>query len=125
MTDWFASGGIMMWPILGAGLASAGLALDAGRKLAAGTAEPPKLGVEIDAVLFWGAFASLLGLIGTTVGVAQTARYLEEAGRAPAAVAWSGIRVALVTTVFGLAVLALSLVAWFGLRALLRRATSS
>lgn len=124
MIEWFMEGGFFMWPILGADLASLALAVDAGRKLAGGTTGDPGLRAEIDAVLFWGGFAALLGLIGTLGGVAQMARYVEGAGQVSARVAWSGIRVALITTVFGLMALGVSLLAWFGLRSGLRRSAA-
>lgn len=120
MIEWFMSGGFFMWLVLGAGLVSLGLAVDAGRRLTGGPVDEPAVRAEIDAVLFWGGFASLLGLIGTLGGVAQMARYVERAGSVSAGVAWSGVRVALITTVFGLIVLGLSLLAWFALRAGLR-----
>lgn len=72
-------------------------------------------------MLFWGGFASVLGLIGTLGGVAQMARWLEQAGDASATVVWGGIRVALIPTAFGLIMLAVCLLAWYGLRATLRR----
>lgn len=122
MIEWFLSGGFFMWLVLGAGLVSLALTADAGRKLVGEPDDVLAVRAEIDAVLFWGGFASLLGLIGTLGGVGVMARSIERAGGVSAAVAWSGLRVAMVTTVFGLMVLALSLLAWFGLRTALRRA---
>lgn len=121
MIEWFRAGGVPMWFVLGAALAGLVLAVDAGRKVAGGTTEASELRAEIDGVLFWGGFASVVGLIGTLVGVALTARSVELTGGAPADVVWGGIRVALIPTVFGLAVLTLSLLAWYGLRTALRR----
>ena len=121
MIDWFASGGFFMWLVLGAGLVSIGLAADAGRRLLGTSGDEAAIRSEIDAVLFWGGFAALLGLIGTLGGVGVMARSIEQAGSVSPAVAWSGIRVALITTVFGLMVLAVTLLAWFGLRTGLRR----
>lgn len=116
MIDWFLSGGFPMWLVLGAGLAGLGLAVDAGRKVFGGPAEAAGLRAEIDGVLFWGGFASVLGVIGTLVGVALMARYLEQAGGASVGVIWGGIRVALIPTAFGLLVLSVCLLAWYGLR---------
>lgn len=121
MIDWFMSGGFFMWLVLGAGLMGLALAADAGRRLVAGPGDRSAVRAEIDAVLFWGGFAALLGLIGTLGGVGVMARSIERAGSVSAAVGWSGIRVALITTVFGLMVLGVNLLAWFGLRAGLRR----
>ena len=125
MIDWFAEGGVMMWPILAAGLVALGLALDAGRRLLAGGGKAddrrrPVRG-RIDAVLFWGGFAALLGVLGTLVGVALVADWLSRAGGAPSELIWQGLGVTLNTTTFGLIVLLVSLAAWFGLRVVYRR----
>lgn len=124
MLDWFAEGGVMMWPILGSGLIAVGLALDAGRRLLDGGKGGDRrraLAGRLDAVLFWGGFAALLGVLGTLVGVAVMADWLARAGGGPAELVWQGLGVTLNTTVFGLIVLLVSLVAWFGLRTALRR----
>lgn len=128
MWDWFASGGVIMWPVLAAGLLAVGLAVDAGRRLAGagGDGSPGRaLRGRIGAVLFWGGFAALVGILGTLVGVGLTARAVASAGGAPADVVWSGIRVALVPSEFGLAILTLSLLAWFGLSAAHRRTATA
>lgn len=128
MIEWFMSGGVSMWPILGAALVSAGLAVDAGRKLLgapASATEMARVRTRIDAVLFWGGFAALVGLIGTLVGFAKMAAWLADASGVPESLVWSGIRVSLVTSTFGLLVLVVSLGAWFGLRVVHRRRTGA
>lgn len=124
MIEWFVAGGVPMWFVLGAGLAGLALAIDAGRKVLGGAADAPGLRAEIDGVLFWGAFAAVLGLIGTLGGVALMARSLAQVSGAPASLIWGGLRVALIPTAFGLALLALCLLAWYGLRTARRRAAS-
>lgn len=121
MIDWFLEGGLFMWFVLIAGLAAAALAVDAARRLFGDTADAAAVRAEVDGLLFWGVLATVLGLIGTLGGVAVMARSLEQTGGASPAVIWGGLRVALVPTTFGLAVLALSLAAWYGLREALRR----
>lgn len=120
MIEWFTAGGFFMWFVLGAALVGLVLAIDAGRRLAGRAEDAGGLRAEIDGVLFWGGFASVLGLIGTLGGVAQMARWLEQAGDASATVVWGGFRVALIPTAFGLIMLAVCLLAWYGLRAALR-----
>jgi biopolymer transport protein ExbB/TolQ len=124
MIDWFLQGGVPMWLVLGAGLVGLGLAVDAGRRVAGGAASADGLRAEIDGVLFWGGLAAVLGGIGTLGGVALMARSLEQAGGGPASVVWGGLRVALIPTAFGLGVLTVCLLAWYGLRTALRRARS-
>lgn len=124
MSEWFAEGGFFMWFVLGAGLVAIGLAFDACRKVMGDVDDTRTVRAEIDSVAFWGVFASVLGLIGTLGGVAVMARWLERAGEASSSVVWGGLRVALIPTAFGLAVLALSLLAWYGLRVAHRRAAT-
>lgn len=62
---------------------------------AAGARVAGVLRAEIDAVLFWGGFAALLGLIGTLGGVGVMARSIEQAGSVSAPVAWFGLRAGL------------------------------
>lgn len=125
MVTWFLEGGFPMWFVLIAGLVGLALAFDAGRKLLGETTTASGLLAEINGVLFWGGFASVLGLIGTLVGVALMARALAQAGAATASVIWGGLRVALIPTVFGLLVLSVCLLAWYGLRAAHRRADTA
>lgn len=125
MIEWFVDGGFPMWFIMGAGLVGIALAIDAGRKLSGGAADTPGLRAEIDGVLFWGAFASVLGVIGTLGGVALMARYLERAADVSSSLIWGGLRVALIPTAFGLGLLALCLLAWYGLRTAHRRGESA
>lgn len=124
MVTWFLEGGFPMWFVLIAGLVGLALAFDAGRKLFGETTASGLL-AEINGVLFWGGFASVLGLIGTFVGVALMARSLAQAGAATASVVWGGLRVALIPTVFGLVVLSVCLLAWYGLRSAYRRADAA
>lgn len=124
MIEWFRSGGFMMWPVLAAGLVAVWLAVDVGRKLVRDgevTDTPRGLRGRIDAVLFWGGFAALVGFLGTLGGLGQVMRWLSEAGDAPAELIWSGLQVTLPTTVLGLVVLLLALAMWFGLLTLRRR----
>ncbi len=125
MIDWFLQGGFLMWPVLVAGLIALALAAHAGRRLSvddATTVVARRIRGRIDAVLFWGVFAALVGLLGTLGGVGQLARTASRAGGdLPAEVIWDGLRVTLPTFVLGLTVLLVSLGLWFGLRAVHRR----
>lgn len=120
MIGWFLSGGVSMWPVLAAGLIAAALAADAGRRLtspelSAGASR--RVRGRIDAVLFWGVFAALAGLIGTLVGVALVARTAgAAAGELSAGVIRDGLRVTLPPVVLGLAVLLAATGLWFALR---------
>lgn len=111
---WFAEGGVIMWAILISALLMIGYAAAAYRARRT-RREQESAAARRDAVLFWGAFAAGLGLLGTLVGFAEMAQAIEAAGRVSQGLAWGGVRVALVSTVFGLLVLLGGLLLWFGL----------
>lgn len=110
---WFREGGVMMWPILGAAVLVLGAAFDEGRKVRRGAPE-----AESGVVLAWGALGAVFGLLGTLTGLAEGARSIAQAGGAEPALIWGGVSVSLITSIFGLCVFGLSLLVWFGLRAL-------
>ncbi len=71
----------------------------------------------VDAILFWGGFGLITGVLGTLVGIVLTAASVEAAGgSATAPLIWGGVKVALGSSVFGLLIVALSSLVWFGLQ---------
>jgi len=72
--------------------------------------------VWVDAVLFWGGFAMVSGVLGTVVGVIVAAQAIEAAGAVSTALLWGGIKVALLSSALGLAILFFSSLAWFALQ---------
>lgn len=71
--------------------------------------------VWIDSVLFWGGFTTIAGVLGTLVGIVIAAQSIEAAGTISTPLVWGGIKVALLSAVFGILVLACSSLLWFGL----------
>lgn len=72
--------------------------------------------VWIDAILFWGGFAVITGVLGTVVGVVVAAQSIEAAGEVSTSLVWGGLKIALLSSVFGLVVLFFSSLVWFGLQ---------
>jgi len=71
---------------------------------------------SIDAVLFWGAVAAVLGFLGQWIGINQLSRVVAERGIvSPQAVAY-GISESLLTPLAGMAVLVVAAFLWFFLR---------
>lgn len=126
MPEWFREGGYIMWPLLIATIIAAVLAVRSWlglRRL--GANRDPVLETRIDAVLFWGGWAAVVGVLGTLMGIAMAAASIQRAGRVSSALVWSGIKVALTPTLFGLLVLTVTLAAWFALRVGYRRREAS
>jgi hypothetical protein len=114
MIELFHNGGYMMWPILGCALIVLALAASGARRLL-DPERPRRADFAIGAIPFWGSFAVVLGILGTVVGWMQIARNVERAGTVEPSLIWAGFGVSLITTLFGLLVLAVSLLVWLGL----------
>ena len=115
--DLFSDGGHMTYPITLCAIAVIALAGRAAWRIKVGRSEgggPVRAG--IDGVLFWGVYASVLGALGTVVGITVAAMAVEGAGEAHPALISGGIKVALITTIYGLLILLLAAPLWFGLR---------
>lgn len=123
--DTFRAGGIIMWPLL---IVAIGILVQAARAgLALWRRSEVSAAVErrTASVLFWGFMALLLGLIGTFVGIALVAAAVQSAGGVSAALAWGGVGVALIPTLFGLLILFVAGLLWFLLRGRLVRVAAA
>ena len=113
----FSDGGFMMYPI---SFCAIMVLVLAGRTALRMKAEDLGPGVimrgAIDGVLFWGGYALVLGVLGTVVGIAIAAQAVEVVGRVETTLVWGGIKVSLITTIYGLLVLLGGALLWFGLR---------
>jgi hypothetical protein len=70
----------------------------------------------LDAILFWGGFAVISGVLGTLVGIIIAAQSIEAAGAVRTTLVWGGIKVALLSSAFGVLILALAALIWFVLQ---------
>jgi hypothetical protein len=121
MMEFFKQGGFFMWPILVISIVIGVLAVWAFMRTR--DLDGPDAVVEtgIDAVLFWGVWVVVVGLLGTFTGIYLAAGVIEQAAAVSPAVIWSGIRIALTTTLFGLLVFCVAALMWLGLRVSYRR----
>lgn len=121
MTTFFEQGGFFMWPLLIIAVGIIVVAVWAFVRTSALEAPDPVLETGIDATLFWGAWAGVVGLLGTFGGIYQAAGAIERAGAVSAPLIWGGIKVALTTTLFGFLIFTLAGIIWFILRTMYRR----
>jgi len=70
----------------------------------------------LDAILFWGGFAMISGVLGTIVGIVIAAQSIEAANAVSTTLVWGGIKVALLASAFGTLILAASALLWFALQ---------
>jgi len=120
--EMFRNGGFMMWPITVCGVAVLALAGRALWRMRSESAEPgDAVRAGIDGVLFWGVYASVLGVLGTVVGFSLAAMAVESVGEVHVRLVSGGIKVALITTIYGFLILLLAAPLWFGLRQAQRR----
>jgi hypothetical protein len=120
-SDIWYSMGFMRWPLafsLGAVLL---LTLwSAARLLRPGATPDRKTKAWIDAILFWGGFAVICGVLGTLVGIIIAAQSIEAAGEVSTTLVWGGIKVALLTSMFGVLILGFAALLWFALQLMWR-----
>ena len=117
MLSTFEAMGFIRYPITFALVCVALLTVYSGTRLSRSGAVPDLLTKAwIDAVLFWGTFAMIAGVLGTLVGIVVAAQSIEAAGQVSTALVWGGIKVALLSSAFGTLILAASALAWFGLQ---------
>jgi hypothetical protein len=109
--------GFMRNPLMFSLLVVVGLALlSAARVFRPGAVPDRYTKAWIDAILFWGGFAVICGVLGTLVGIIIAAQSIEAAGEVSTALVWGGIKVALLTSAFGLLIMAFAALLWFGLQ---------
>ena len=116
MTIW-ESMGFMRWPLAFAGLWIVGLSLYGTMRVFRGNAIADlRTKAWIDAILFWGAFAAISGVLGTLIGIIIAAQSIEAAGAVSTSIVWGGIKVAMLTSAFGVLMLAGAALVWFPLQ---------
>lgn len=109
--------GFIRYPLSVSTLIIVALTVYSAVRLFEGGARPdPMTKTWLDAILFWGAFSLVTGILGTLVGIVVAAHFIEGAAAVSTALVWGGIKVALYSSVFGVLVLAASSLAWFGLQ---------
>ena len=70
----------------------------------------------LDAILFWGGFAVISGVLGTLIGIIIASQAIEAAGEVSAPLIWGGIKVAMLSSALGMLILAFAALLWFVLQ---------
>ena len=115
-TIWTAMG-FARWPLTFSLVVVLCLALFSGYRLFRPQATPDlRTKAFVDAILFWGGFAVIWGVLGTLIGITIAAQAIEAAGAVSTTLVWGGIKVALLTSLFGMLILVIAALIWFGLQ---------
>ena len=109
--------GFIRWPLTFSFMAVIGLALFSTVRLFRPGATPDLHSKAwLDAILFWGGFATISGLLGTLIGITIAAQSVEAAGEVNVTLMWGGIKVSLLSSLFGVLILAFASLLWFVLQ---------
>ena len=110
--------GWIRWPLLLSLLSVTGLGAWTGVRLFFLERSPDlRTKAWVDAILFWGGFGMISGVLGTLVGIIIAAQFIEAAaGQISPALVWGGIKVALVSSATGVLILAWAALIWFALQ---------
>lgn len=119
--DYVREGGFMMYPLLAISAMIVVMAVRSWLRISGKAGSDAVVETGIDAVLFWGTYGVVLGVLGTLIGIAQAATAIQAAGQVTTPLIWGGIKVALNTTIFSLLVFSIAFVVWFALRVRYRR----
>ncbi len=109
--------GTMRWPMSFSLIMVVLLALWSARQLTGWRTSPDlRTKTLVDAILFWGGFALISGLLGSLVGTIVMFQTIETMGEASAVVVAGGYKVALLSSTLGLLILGFAALAWFALQ---------
>jgi hypothetical protein len=78
---------------------------------------------SLNTILFWGAYAAVLGFLGQCYGIYEAMLAIRQAGELSPVVVAVGFAVSFTSTLIGLAVLAFAALCWFALRYWSQRVT--
>jgi biopolymer transport protein ExbB/TolQ len=78
---------------------------------------------SLNTILFWGAYAAVLGFLGQCYGIYEAMLAIRQAGELSPVVVAIGFAVSFTSTLIGLAVLAFAALCWFALRHWSQRVT--
>ncbi len=118
MLSTFQTMGPFAWPLLIIAVANlAMIGLRARDLYGSGAASDARLGARINAVLFWGVVALLLGYLSQYAGLYLSMTAIAQLDGVSTGLVAKGIAESIMATIFGLVIMVLSSIAWFLLRA--------
>jgi hypothetical protein len=121
MIETFQDGGYMMWPLLVVAFGILWVGGHTALRLRDSGFSPEEAGRRLNMLLFWWTMGLVLGALGTTIGLVQMAGIVEQAGSVSGSLVAAGLRVTLITMVFGFLIFILAGLLWLPLHFWRRR----
>ena len=112
--------GVTGYPLLVIAILIVWSALRVGLDLRRERSVPPTR-AGVNAILYWGVLAALVGVLGTMVGFSQVAGFIAGASQISPSLVWGGVKVALSTAIAGFTLLTLAGLIWLPLQAIRER----
>ena len=117
MMNFFREMGFYFWPLALIAIAVVGLALSAAARLRqAGPEDSATVEHTVNAVLFWGCVAAVVGILGQFHGIYQALKVISMAQAVSPPIIWGGLAVSFSSTLAGLAILLVAALLWAALR---------
>ena len=118
----FQEMGFYFWPLMLIAIAVIGLTLKSAVQLQRARPEDSaQIEHSINAVLFWGCVAAVVGVLGQFHGIYQALKAISVAKAVAPPIIWGGLAVSFSSTLVGLAILLVAALAWAALRGGLHR----
>ena len=116
MREFLLACGVYLWPLLLLTALVLVQVIRAARRLGTGESGPSAAGL-INTILFWGAVAAVLGVLGQCTGIYNAMQVIRAAKAVSPALLAAGFAESFTTTLFGMTLLLLAGLAWLVLRA--------
>jgi biopolymer transport protein ExbB/TolQ len=117
MLRFLSEAGPVIFPVILLGVVVAFLtAWNALTLMLRGAENPARRRSSIDAILFWGSVAAVLGFLGQWIGILKITKVIAREGVVSPPMVVLGLSESLLTTVTGMMVLAVAAFLWFILR---------
>lgn len=122
MMNFFREMGFYFWPLTLIAVSVIGLAVRAATRFQqAGPEDLAPIEHTVNAVLFWGCIAAVVGVLGQFHGIYQALKAMSMASAVSPPIIWGGLAVSFSSTLAGLGILLIAALLWIALRSGLNR----
>jgi len=122
MMNFFREMGFYFWPLTLIAVSVVALTVRAATRFQqAGPEDLAPIEHTVNAVLFWGCVAAVVGVLGQFHGIYQALKAMSMASAVSPPIIWGGLAVSFSSTLAGLGILLVAALSWIALRGRLNR----